>query len=554
MIKKITSILVFVLITMNSFGQTIVSTSPENKKVVLEEFTGIKCVFCPQGHAIAQAIQNNNPDDVFLINIHTGGFATPNAGEPDFRVPDGNTIRSYYNVSSYPSGMVNRHVFSGGSPVMSRSLWTGSSNTTLGESSYVNVAVEAEIDLQTRELTVHVEAYYTGNSPEATNKLSVALLQNNTLGPQTGGDSGNEYVHMHRLVDLITPPWGDIISPTTAGTFIDETYTYSIPQNYNNVPAELGDMEVVVLLAETNDEIPSGAGTYPIYTSVNANDAFVRYVEDIDPQCGYELSPSINVQNLGSDPITSLSITYAINAGTVETYNWTGLINPAQNETIELPASSYTIDPSGNTLEVSVGNDDDNTNNTVTGSFDNTLTATGMATLILNTGSNGSQITWDISTPGGNIVYNGGPYSNNQSINLPVTFEEGCHRFEVRSANGNGGSSVVLYDSTNEVLFQSTGNFGFASNSNFNSEGSLGTNDATFEGLSIYPNPATSVLNIRNAENATIEIYSILGQVLYAKKNISSDEQVEVSQFTTGTYLVKITNGNAVKTSKFVKK
>jgi hypothetical protein len=49
---------------MNSFGQTIVSTSPENKKVVLEEFTGIKCVFCPQGHAIAQAIQNNNPDDV----------------------------------------------------------------------------------------------------------------------------------------------------------------------------------------------------------------------------------------------------------------------------------------------------------------------------------------------------------------------------------------------------------------------------------------------------------------------------------------------------------
>ncbi|NQV78144.1 MAG: T9SS type A sorting domain-containing protein, partial [Lutibacter sp.] len=35
--------------------------------------------------------------------------------------------------------------------------------------------------------------------------------------------------------------------------------------------------------------------------------------------------------------------------------------------------------------------------------------------------------------------------------------------------------------------------------------------------------------------------------------NISIDEQVEVSQFNTGTYFVKITSGNAVKTSKFIK-
>lgn len=560
MIKRITTMLAFAFITMTSIGQTIVSTSPENKKVILEEFTGIYCGFCPQGHAIAQAIQNNNPDNAFLINIHVGGFANPNPGAPDFRTPFGSAIANRSGLSGYPAGTVNRRNFPGleqgasGSTAMGRQNWTNASNQVLPTSSYVNVAVEADINIQTRELTVHVEGYYTDDSPQGSNLLQVALLQNNTKGPQSGGNLGDDYNHMHRLVHMLTGQTGLAIPVTTASTFVDETITYTIPAAYNDIVAEISDLEVVAYISETQQEIASGSGTYPTFSSANANDAFARFLEEINDQCGIEISPSVNVQNLGSDPITSLTIEYSVNSGTVETYNWSGTINPAQSENIELPPISYTIDPSGNTLEVSLGNDDDNSNNVVTGSFDNSLTATGMATLILNTGSNGSQITWDISTPGGNVVFNGGPYSNNQSINLPVTFEEGCHRFEVRSANGNGGSSVVLYDSTNEVLFQSTGNFGFASSSNFNSEGSLGTNDATFEGLSIYPNPATSLLNIRNAENATIEIYSILGQVLYAKSNISSDEQVEVSQFTTGTYLVKITNGNAIKTSKFVKK
>ena len=69
MIKKFTLSMLFVLFAISSFSQTIVSTDPENKNVVLEEYTGIHCVWCPEGHAIAQAMQNNNPGDVFLINI-----------------------------------------------------------------------------------------------------------------------------------------------------------------------------------------------------------------------------------------------------------------------------------------------------------------------------------------------------------------------------------------------------------------------------------------------------------------------------------------------------
>lgn len=198
-------------------AQTFVSTTPQNKKVILEEFTGVNCVYCPQGHTIANNIKNANPDNVFLINIHVGNFATPGAGQPDFRTSFGTAIANQSGLTGYPAGTVNRTVFSGlgmatGSTAMGRGNWTNASNQILGQSSYVNVAVQGQINAQTNELTVTVETYYTGSSPVATNKLNVALLQNNTLGPQTGGNMGNNYNHMHRLVHMLTGQWGTDIN------------------------------------------------------------------------------------------------------------------------------------------------------------------------------------------------------------------------------------------------------------------------------------------------------------------------------------------------------
>ncbi|HIO73125.1 MAG TPA: thioredoxin family protein, partial [Flavobacteriales bacterium] len=64
-------------------AQTFVSQTPENKNVVLEEFTGIYCTFCPDGHKRAQQLADDNPNDVVLVNIHVGGYADPGtSGDP----------------------------------------------------------------------------------------------------------------------------------------------------------------------------------------------------------------------------------------------------------------------------------------------------------------------------------------------------------------------------------------------------------------------------------------------------------------------------------------
>jgi len=558
--KKLSLSALFIFLTLSMYGQ-LVSTSPENKKTILEEFTGIYCGFCPDGHAIAQAIQDNNAGEVFLINIHEGGYANPTGSDPDFRTPFGTAIAGQSGLVGYPAGTVNRTNFPGleqgaaGTTAMSRGSWGNASNVTLNEPSYVNVGVEATIDMGTNELIVHVEAYYTGDSPESSNLFNIALLQNNTRGPQTGGGQGNNYNHMHRLVYMVTGQWGETIANTTEGSLYDETFTYTIPADYNDVAVVLQDLEIVVFVTETEQYIVSGNGTYPTFTNLPLdNDTNVVEVEEINDQCGLDFGPRVVIQNNGNNILTSVDFEYSINSGTPGAYTWNGSLGAFEEEVVQLPGIPYTIE-STNTVNVSISDDDDNTNNEVSTTFGETeATATSQFTMILNTDDNGSETTWFVKDPSGQIIESGGPYENNTSVNEEINVPtEGCHEFRLIDAGGNGSGSVVVYDSNSEVIYNSPGNYGAGGAVSFIvNEVVLANNDTILNDVIMYPNPASSILNIENAENSSIDVYDLLGRVILSKNNISLNQQLNVSSLTSGTYLIKITNGNQVKTDKFI--
>jgi len=556
--KKIFT-LAAVLLTTGILAQTIVSTNPENKNVILEEFTGIYCVYCPQGHAIAQAIKDANPNDVYLINIHTGGYANPTGNDPDYRTQFGAAIASQSNLVGYPAGTVNRHYFPGSAQnggtgtAMSRGAWTARSNQTLDEASYMNMAVEAEIDIQTNELTVHVEAFYTGSSPEPTNRLNVALLQNNTLGPQTGGGAGNQYNHMHRLIHMVTGQWGDDIAPTTAGTFIDKTYTYQIPAAHNNIPIEILDLELVVFMTETTQEIISGSGTTPLYTGITAqNDAAVESIPAIPDQCGF-LEPVFQLKNYGNDPLTSVDITYSVNNEAPQTYTWTGNIPALYSELVTLPGVPFDVQAT-NEVEISVEADEENANNTLTQSFNElTFENTNTVSLILNTDSQGQECTWEILNGVGDVVAEGGPYSGVTNVNETFNLTGDCYKFNLRDAGENGGESVVLYDSDNNVIYQSSGNYGAGAAVPFQTEFILDAGDRFLSQLSLYPNPTNNMLHVSNAENTQLIVYDVLGKVLMTQAMISNHETIDLSRIMSGTYFVSLEQNGQRRVEKIVK-
>lgn len=556
MLKKIPLSLLAVLLAFASYGQTIVSTTPQNKNVVLEEFTGIYCTWCPSGHAIAQAIQNSNPERVSLINIHVGSFANPQSGHPDFRTVYGNAIANQSGLTGYPAGQVNRHVFPGrgmanGSTAMDRGRWTASASDILAMPSYVNMGVEASINIQTRVLTVHVEAYYTGNSPQNTNLLNVALLQNNTKGPQTGGGAGNNYNHMHRLVHLVTGQWGETINTTTTGTFVDRTFTYTIPAAYNNIPAELVDMEVVAFLSETQQEIPTGSRALPTFTGIElANNANLRSINPIDPKCLESISPVINIKNDGQDTLTNLEITYDIN-GVAHTYNWTGEIPALRNEDIELPEVPFTVQDT-NTLTITLPSDDDNSNNTQTITFDKAPEGSGTIHMKIITDRWAYEFRWELRNSAGDVVESGNGYPNSATTNLRFNIASDCYTLVLFDTAGDGGSLVTVDDHEGNRLFRKGGNWGAKVTGEFSSDGVLSVNQSEIGSINIYPNPTRDILNISNAENADILVFDVLGKMIISKDNISLNEQLNVSGLNAGVYFVQISKEGNVTTKKIV--
>lgn len=342
--KKILTYGIFGLFTISSsIAQNWVSTTPENKKVILEELTGVNCTYCPDGHKRANAIKDNNPDNVFLVNIHAGGYATPRAGQPDLRTSEGNAINSVANpAGSYPAGSVNR--FKTPQWAENRGLWNASANSILSQSSPVNLYVKSFFDRATRELTTEVEVYYTDNV-SSNNKLTVMLTQDGILGPQSGGTQyypenfiGDQYIHNHVLRDVITPggAWGETITETNKGNYTYKKYVTSIPESIQNIPVIFYNLDVVAFISGSdNSNILSGAGAPVEYDPTGAiNLSLTNKTPAPTGLCVDPFKPVIEVTNLSSETVNSFDLTTSINGvKTTKTFNST--ITPNGKTTIE---------------------------------------------------------------------------------------------------------------------------------------------------------------------------------------------------------------------------
>ncbi|RAR50992.1 T9SS type A sorting domain-containing protein [Flavobacterium lacus] len=552
-------------------SQTFVNTTPENKKVILEEFTGVNCVFCPQGHVIANNIKNANPANVFLINIHTGNFATPSAGQPDFRTPFGTAIASQSGLTGYPAGTVNRSVFTGlsqgvaGTTAMNRGSWSNASNQTLNQSSYVNVGVQGVIDAQTRQLTVTVEVYYTGNSPVSTNKLNIALLQNNTFGPQTGGNMGNNYNHMHRLVHMITGQWGTDITTTSAGSFYTQTFNYTIPAAYNNIPAEIGEMEFVAFVTETQQRIISGNGAKPTFTGLAANDVKLKSIEGISSQCLTSLSPKVTIQNMSQTALTSLPIEYSINSGEISTFNWTGNLAPLTSTVVQLPAYNYSLNPT-NTLNVSIPNDDNNADNSGSTNFNKAIeTDQTNITIKITTDAYGTETTWNLKNAAGVNVAQGGPYTDAAAAgaypqpDVNVTLPNDCYTFTINDSFGDGINSAAYGFGGYQILANGVlipgmngGVFGSSDTRKFGVNNNLSIDNFNASLIKFYPNPTNGLVTVSLPESATITLTDLSGKQVLISQVESGESELNLGSLSSGLYLINFSGDNFSKTDKII--
>ena len=477
--KKIFTFLLVACFSVTLSAQTIVSTTPSNRNVILEEFTGKTCQFCPDGHKRAQQLMDQNPGRFFAINVHQGGYAS---GTPNYTTPYGNALASQAGMGAsgtgYPAGTINRQAFTGvavmGSSLFlyDRGSWASAAAKAFVEPSCLNVAAAGTLDWSTRQLTLLVEVYYTGNAVQSTNKVTVAMLQSEILGPQTGGSTyypemmeGGQYRHMHMLRDFITGQWGMDVAPTTTGSFWSHTFQYTIPQDFNSIDVVLEDLDFLVYVAENEKTIISGSRANVTHTNMPAIGAKVTAVSEIKVlDCSDLASAYVKINNVGSSAITSAELSYTIANGTPQTYIWNnGSIPSMSSDTIHLP--KFLIQTYQNqTVKVELLKVNNQTvpvtSKTITIKKD-VVEGDYSMKLYIRTDQYPTETSYKIFNPDGTILKQGTtPTANTEHEIDFIPIMGGCHRVEVSDNYGDGAGPVRILNSAGTQIYYNNGQYG----------------------------------------------------------------------------------------------
>jgi hypothetical protein len=287
-------------------------------------------------------------------------------------------------------------------------------------------------------------------------------------------------------------------------------------------------------------------------------------------ECDLSITPQIEIVNNGNNPISSITYSYDIDGNSPTSVNWSGsLANFGDSVIIDLPTL-----PSGSgahTFNVSISNPNGSTDmntandtNTEAYSFGNSFMGSTSIELELTTDNWGSETTWEFANSSGTVLYSGGPLSGNTTYNESFAIQDNeCYTFTIYDEYSDGiccdygTGSYTLTDNLGTVIFTG-GEFGALETTTITTA-SLSTSEFELSStISIYPNPTTNVLYIKNTNSNVPDsyaVYNMLGQVVLSK-NIAAetDLSINTSSLSNGMYFIKIAKGANQVSLPFIKK
>ena len=560
---------------------TLVSTQAQNRKILIEEFTGIGCSNCPRAHKTSNKIVADNPGKAFVMNIHQGSYATDKS--PDLTTEWGNALYNMIEADMYPNGTINRHVFEGNILAIFDTKWAATAPKVLEMPSYVNVGAKATIDWAQRKIMVEVEVYYTEapGTGITSNFLNVALLQDHITGEQVGMNTNpaqvlnGKYDHLHALRDLLTGQWGEELTDVAKGKLIKKTYAKTLPASIKNVDMLLEDLSVLVYVTETKEREVMNVCEAEI-THVGAPKHIVRLLETapvVYTACGAEGKMMLRVANiLSGEKLTEYTIEATTKAGSQEfTFAPKDLL-AGQDEWVEVGPFPLNLNERDQVeLRLSKVNGQDYTwedRHKVSGNIVKWggWAAVSAAPLTLNLVQDqfGQDITWEVSKDG-QVVQKGGPYreldkpgTKVNTVALTGATQAGCYVLTVKDASKDGINNkygegyIEVKDKAGAVMAKMDGKYDsvvqfFLSVSGAGNE----TVSAAAYGLSVSPNPvlaggaAVLTVNAAKAETLNVTVFNAkgvrMGESLRVKAAVGSNRfELPRMAWKSGIYMIMV--------------
>ncbi len=204
------------------------------KQVLLEDFTGHKCVNCPTAALAAHQWSEDFNHRLIICGIHAGYQAEPDETglyTTDFRCPTGDELFNYFNQPFNPSGPVNRVEYNGEVILFYiTGDWEGAVNTEMAKDNVIDMKVKNSYYPNLKSVLINVSSTFL-QPLEGKYKIVVYLVEDHIVAPQKNNNSdlGPEpdwvdYDHRNVLRDAVNGTFGNYISDD--GTIAQgETYS-----------------------------------------------------------------------------------------------------------------------------------------------------------------------------------------------------------------------------------------------------------------------------------------------------------------------------------------
>ena len=224
-------------------------TGQSQKKVLIEDYTGVGCQYCPDGTVQMNNLLATYPGLIYFSAVHNNTFgfdAMTNAYSL--------AIQNAFPTNSLPRGMVDRVDWPGQSwvPVVP-GLWGNRAVTLLQGTSPVSVSLSSTYNPGTRQSDVTVTANFTGPA-SGDMKINLYFVEDNIAGIGFGynqingfnntpghfyyqaGNPIQGFIHnnvMRYAAGPVHGVTGIIPASVSAGSSYSTSFSYTIPVSYN---------------------------------------------------------------------------------------------------------------------------------------------------------------------------------------------------------------------------------------------------------------------------------------------------------------------------------
>ncbi len=541
--------------------------SQSQRLVMLEEFTSATCVPCVSKNTQFHTWQTQYPDKFTSIYYHVNW---PAAGDP-MNLANPGEVSTRVNYYMPPTNMyVPYSVLDGNYYNGSAGGWSMSTVNTRWD-----VPTPFEIQLQ-HSVSAGQDTVFSTMLVKCTQDVTASMTAHNVIiekwihfnsAPCANSNGERDF---YNVMKKMIPGSSGTTMPSAMVTgdyvLLEGVWKAGLVYDFTQI-ASIGFVQ-----DKSTKEIyqTANSSSSPLVLPYNTDLQVTEVLNVLPKTCKDHISPWVKIRNNGNSPITSMTIKYKVNDGTVSSFTWNGSLASMQKVVVPLPDFAFDL-LAQNTLTVYTTDPNNSSdqypkNDTLLFNFTTSAISTNQVKVALRTDNAPQETTWEIKNSLGVVIATGGPFAEanklyQQTVTLP---QADCYTFIVHDnggngiccTNGNGGYEL----SSNGSTIKQGGSFGYSESCEFWMDSPVAISEAASNNeMIVYPNPIDGSAKVsyylKTSAEVTMNLYSAFGQLVSTRslgmtEAGSHETTLDGQSLSPGVYILQLKMGSQVYSRK----